>query len=723
MFVKHLKLYQLLVLLCLTMLSLPLQAQSNIWVGTWSCAPYAAGSSNTPPSPYLANNTLRQIVRVSIGGDTLRLKFSNKASSTSLTMNAVNIAVSTGGSTINPSTIVPVTFAGSSSVTIKPYSGVTSDPLAFHLDANSRVAITIYYGQASASADVTSHVGSRTDSYILAGDATQSADFAGSVVTAHWFTINTIDVKTSRSAGCVGVLGNSITDGYGLSGGLQNRWTDLFSQKLLNNANTKDVGVLNLGIGGTNVAGTGATTGAARFAQDILAQSGLRWVIVFYGTNDVGAGASAATVTNAYQKMIDDAHARNLKVYGATITPFGGHSYYTTAHDAVRNEVNTWIRTPGHFDGYIDFDKTIRDPADPTKLLAAYSNDWLHPNANGYKVLGESVDTTLFIERTSMAGTIANAGPDQTAVTNGDETTKTVTLDGSASFDFGDLMASYVWKEGNDTIATGVNPTVALSIGVHTLTLIVKGSNGDIATDQVTITVVKDTGIWLEAEAGTVGSMWDVVTDATASNNTYVTVKSGNTSSGSAPGATGQLSFPFTVPASGTYSLWARVNCGSFDDDSFWMKMDNGAFEMWNGLAVTASWEWKKQKDYTLTEGQHTLTIGYREDGAKLDKLLLTNSTVTPTGMGSTAGNISATETANVKKSTVFPNPVTNNLTLTLAEPEATLSLFTSGGQKVMSQQAHSTTVTLNMKSYPTGIYLLRIAGQGSSEVLRIVKK
>jgi len=245
---------------------------------------------------------------------------------------------------------------------------------------------------------MTHHYGSRTNSYILSGDQTASAGFSGATTVERWYHINGIDVladsTTTRAVVC---LGNSITDGYGLTGGLQNRWTDLFSQALLNNAATARVGVLNMGIGGTNVAGTDPTTGTTRFQQDVLNQSGVRWVIIFYGINDIcSSNSSAATVTGAYQQLITAAYAMKMKVYGATITPVNGNAYYSSSHESIRASVNKWIRAPGNFDAIIDFDKTIRDPADTTKLQTMYSNDWLHPNAAGYQLLGQSIPVKLF---------------------------------------------------------------------------------------------------------------------------------------------------------------------------------------------------------------------------------------------------------------------------------------------------------------------------------------
>ncbi|MFY0686385.1 MAG: SGNH/GDSL hydrolase family protein [Cyclobacteriaceae bacterium] len=367
------------------------------WVGTWSCAPYAAEARNTPPAPYLENNTLRQVIRVSIGGKKLRMKFSNKTSATPTTMNAVNIAVSKGAEKIDAATLTPLSFNGDGAVTMAPYSSVLSDPFEFDLDTSMRLAITIHYGSVESNADITSHVASRTDSYILEGNQSTSADFEGATITAHWFHIQSIDVMAPDHAASIGVIGNSITDGYGLHGGLQNRWPDKLSEKLLANPKTANVGVLNLGIGATLVSGTHPTTGVSRYKDDLLSQSGIKWIIMYYGTNDINAGISADTIISAYETIIAGAHDQDIKVYGATITPFNGSGHYSAENEQVRNSVNDWIRTPGNFDAVIDFDQTIRDPEDPSRMLEKYSKDWLHPNIAGYAFLGGSVDPDLFI--------------------------------------------------------------------------------------------------------------------------------------------------------------------------------------------------------------------------------------------------------------------------------------------------------------------------------------
>jgi Lysophospholipase L1 and related esterases len=372
------------------------------WVGTWATAPQLVETSNMPPSPGLTNNSLRQVVRVSIGGDTLRVRFSNEFSTSSVTMKSVQIAVSTGGNTINVATNKELKFNGTSEVTMNAGVAVTSDPIAFNLTPRMDVAITIYYGQTSTT--VTGHPGSRTTSYIIAENTTTTTDFTGAVTTDHWYNINVIDVLAPSTAACVAILGNSITDGRGSTTNMQNRWPDVFSEALLRDSSTQHEGVLNLGIGGNSVLSGGlGPTGISRYDRDILNQQGVRWAIVFEGVNDIGGVRSAAAATTtannliaAYKQMIVKAHTKNIRIYGGTILPFKGNSYYNQYSEVCRNTVNQWIRTKGNYDGCIDFDKTMRNPQDTTRLVSTYQNDGLHPDAAGYKTMGESIDLNLF---------------------------------------------------------------------------------------------------------------------------------------------------------------------------------------------------------------------------------------------------------------------------------------------------------------------------------------
>jgi lysophospholipase L1-like esterase len=389
------------------------------WVGTWTTAPQLVEPGNNPPPPGLSNNTLRQIVRVSLGGDALRIRFSNEFSAGPVTFHEVHLAVSKGGGAIDSSSDRLLSFGGSNEITIEPGGAVTSDSLRFALQPRMDLAITIYYGSTSAS--ITGHPGSRTTSYLLTGNAVSRVNFSGAVTTDHWYNINTIDVLAPTSAACVAILGNSITDGRGSTTNGQNRWPDIFSESLLTDSSTQHVAVLNAGIGGNCVLFGGlGPTGASRFDRDILNQQGVRWAIVFEGVNDIGklssatdATTKAANLITAYQQMIAKAHTKKLKIYGATIMALG-NNYYSQYSEQCRGIVNQWIRTTGNFDACIDFDKVTRDPRDTTKLkIASFQNDGLHPDTAGHRLMGQSVDHSLF------AGTDPSLGVNSPEATDG----------------------------------------------------------------------------------------------------------------------------------------------------------------------------------------------------------------------------------------------------------------------------------------------------------------
>jgi lysophospholipase L1-like esterase len=374
------------------------------WVGTWSTAPQLVEPGNNPPSPGLSNNTLRQIVRVSLGGDSLRMRFSNEFSTSPATMNSVHIAVSMGGGTIDSSTDKVLNFNGKPEITIEPGTAVTSDPFQFAVQPRTNAAITIYFG--STSPDVTGHPGSRTTSYLLAGNEVSKVDFSNAVQTDHWYIINGIDVLAPDSAAAVAVIGNSITDGRGSGTNKQNRWPDELARRLQENTETKQVAVLNQGIGGNCVLRACLGPSAvSRFKRDVLDQYGVKWLIILEGINDIGQAIGtqgsakvAQDLIAAYEQMIDSAHAKGILVYGVTLLPFGGSSYYTVDHENARQTVNDWIRNSGRFDSVIDLDKALRDPANPLQLLpGADTGDHLHPNETGHRMMAESVDLTLFL--------------------------------------------------------------------------------------------------------------------------------------------------------------------------------------------------------------------------------------------------------------------------------------------------------------------------------------
>ena len=370
------------------------------WVGTWAASPYLAAADAQPPSP-LSNAVLRQVTRVSIGGNQIRLQLSNLSGNGPVTAKSVHVALnkSTGpaDSTIDTATDKALKFGGMDSVTIEQGKEVWSDPLDFALAPLSKVTITMAMG--SVPSNLTAHAGSRTTSYVQAN----STDVAAAAMTSagktdHWYFISGIDVMAPANAKAVAIIGDSITDGRGTDTNGNNRWTDILAERLQANAATANIGVLNQGIGATNLVGTG-TAAEARFQRDVLNQSGVKYAIIYNGTNDIGTGTPFQTVKTVLDKLIAAGRAKNLLVFGATIPPFGGNSYYTAANEMVRNQVNQYVKG-GAFDGFIDFDAALTDGGNPPKLKSEYAAwaqmDGLHPGPAGYKKMGESVDLMLF---------------------------------------------------------------------------------------------------------------------------------------------------------------------------------------------------------------------------------------------------------------------------------------------------------------------------------------
>jgi lysophospholipase L1-like esterase len=275
---------------------------------------------------------------------------------------------------------------------------VWSDAFDFVLAPLSSVAVTIRFG--SVPAGITGHPGSRTTSFLQSGDAVSAATVSGAM-TDHWYYITGLDVMADAQTAALVVLGDSITDGRGSTTNGNDRWTDLLALRLQANEATKKVGVLNLGIGGNNVLTGGlGPTAVARFDSQVLGQSGVKWLIVLEGVNDIGGATGSGVVTeltNAFQQFVTKARAANVRAYGSPILPFGGSMYDTGDHETSRQAVNTWVRTAGNFDAVVDLDAAVRDAANPRNLAAAYdSGDKLHLNPAGYQKMADAVDLALF---------------------------------------------------------------------------------------------------------------------------------------------------------------------------------------------------------------------------------------------------------------------------------------------------------------------------------------
>ena len=367
------------------------------WVGTWATAPQTVVKSFMPYNNCMTNRSVRQVVKVSIGGDVIRLKLSNIYSMQPVEIRSIYIAHAKDSSDIDAKTAQYFKFGNSYKTVIPAGKQIVSDALKFNLRNLERVAITINY--TSAPEIPTVHMGSRTTSYIMKGVTNAHSIFAKAFRENHWYNISGIDVYTiSNNMSAIAIIGNSITDGKCSTDNAQNRWSDVMSEMLQLKHKITNQGVLNLGIGNNRVTVPGGFGALAkeRFDRDILMQSGVKKVVIFEGVNDIGAARSGSSETVArqiiesIQGMVKKAKARKMKVYLGTITPFKGAGYYTHFHEAARLYVNDWIRSQAkNVDGILDFAKLLQDPNDDRRMKREYaSSDWLHPNPAGYKAMG-----------------------------------------------------------------------------------------------------------------------------------------------------------------------------------------------------------------------------------------------------------------------------------------------------------------------------------------------
>lgn len=379
--------------------AITINATAQGWIGTWATAPQTVVKSFMPYNNNMSNRSVRQVVKVSIGGDMIRLKLSNIYSTEPVVIRSIYIAHAKDSFAIDPKSAKYLKFSNQYKVTIPAGKSITSDALPYNLKPLQRLAITINY--TSAPTVPTVHMGSRTTSYIMKGVTNAHSNFEKAFRENHWYNISGIDVYTMRTdLSSIAIIGNSITDGKCTTDNAQNRWPDIMSEMLQLKYKITNQGVLNLGIGNNRVVVPGGfgVLAKERFDKDVLAQAGVKKVIIFEGINDIGAAKSGYSETVArqliesYQAMIKKAKARRLKVYLGTITPFKGAGYYSPFHEAARQTVNEWIRNQAknkEVDGILDFAKLLQDPKDDRRMKKEYvSNDWLHPNPTGYKAMG-----------------------------------------------------------------------------------------------------------------------------------------------------------------------------------------------------------------------------------------------------------------------------------------------------------------------------------------------
>jgi lysophospholipase L1-like esterase len=379
------------------------------WVGSWATSPVVAkNASGKFGAEGNDGTTLREIVHLSIGGPEVRVIFTNEFGAEPLTIGAAGVAVRAYGSDVEAGSTTPLSFGGRSSVTIPPGALVVSDAALLKVAALSDLAVSFFLPDQPVT-QLTLHSFANQTSYYVAGNAVAAAGLTSPKMIASWDFLKGVDVKAGGDSGAIVAFGDSITDGTHSTKDANRRWPDVLAQRLLADKRTAGLGVLNEGIGGNrilhDVAGPSAL---ARFDRDVLAQAGVKYLIILEGINDIGHASdpdpakrydivSADDLIAGYSQMVRRAHTHGIKVIGATLTPYVGAKYASPEGEAIRTALNQWIRTTKELDGVIDFDKVTSDPAKPGVYLPAYdSNDELHPSDAGYKAMGESIDLTLF---------------------------------------------------------------------------------------------------------------------------------------------------------------------------------------------------------------------------------------------------------------------------------------------------------------------------------------
>ena len=399
------------------------------WVASWAASQQLVERGNSLGLTNLSINdlrledpggiTLRQIVRLSLGGSGLRVRLSNRFGSTPLHLTAVHVAkaVSPGADKIVTGSDRGLTFSGLPDVMIPPHADYVSDPVSFAVNALSDLAITMHID--AAPAEQTGHPGSRATSYLAHGDLVSALGLGGAQTAEHWYFIAGVDVAPELGSSAIVALGDSITDGHGATTNGNNRWTDVLAERLQATPETRNLAVINQGIGGNRLLSDGLGPDAlSRLDCDVIVQPGVRYLIVLEGINDIGmltrTGEASQTehselvrrMLAAYTQMVARAHSHEIEVIGATLLPFVGSDFYHPGarSEADRQAVNGWIRDPGHFDAVIDFDKIMRDPQHPERLMPVFdSGDHLHPSPAGYSAMANAVPLSLFVKSSASA--------------------------------------------------------------------------------------------------------------------------------------------------------------------------------------------------------------------------------------------------------------------------------------------------------------------------------
>jgi lysophospholipase L1-like esterase len=397
------------------------------WVSAWGAAqqlsvetrpdwveppPPELRTGPQPPSPIppypeaFADETLRMVVRTSLGGNRLRLTFSNALGMSPVRIGAVHVALHERDSAIVGESDRSVTFGGQTSFAIQPGALVVSDPVEFAIPALAEIAVSVYLPEHTDG--VTTHELGLNTTYVARGNTASAASLPDATTNRTYFWLAGIDVLAPSNAGAIVTFGDSITDGFSSTANAHQAWPDLLAARLNAQAAKSPWGVVNVGISGNRVRRelVGAS-GLARFDRDVLSRAGVKWLVLFEGINDITFSAlprvpanqrtTAQELIEALSQLVDRAHAHGVKVMGGTLMPMGGLWLHNPETEAMRLSVNEWIRNGGKFDAVVDFDAATRDPEQPARLRPEFdSGDHIHPNDAGNSAMADAIDTSVF---------------------------------------------------------------------------------------------------------------------------------------------------------------------------------------------------------------------------------------------------------------------------------------------------------------------------------------
>ncbi|KAJ7739969.1 SGNH hydrolase [Mycena maculata] len=398
---------------------------TNRWVNTWTAMPQLTEFTNLPPPPFngtegvFFNTTMRQTLHMSIGGSDIRIRFSNAFAPVDLVITAATVALPLGGgsgaSAIVPGSLQQLTFSGAPGFDIPNAAQVVSDPLAFPIAPQSTITVTLYLAQGQEGFDITSHPGSRATSWFSFGDYTRAENMTdpSTISLQHWYFVSAVETFTTKAASSFVIVGDSITDGRETDTDGNDRWPDLVLARMQKDPALTEISVNNQAAGGNRILADGLGPAAlGRIDRDVLAQTGVKYAMIFEGVNDIGVANATVQdqqvigdrVIAAYKQIITRVHAQGIPIFASTITPFGAPAndssiqpYSSPIREVTRQRVNAWIRTSGMFDAVIDFDKVVADPAIPSQLAPDFnSGDFLHPNEAGYHAMANAFPLDLF---------------------------------------------------------------------------------------------------------------------------------------------------------------------------------------------------------------------------------------------------------------------------------------------------------------------------------------